>query len=41
VSFIEAHGFRVRQVMDRRTQGRAELVIGYPHYWTFFVAERV
>lgn len=39
-AFIAAHGFRVRQVTDRRTQGRPELVIGYPHYWTFFVAER-
>ena len=40
MSFIEGHGFTVRQVADRRTQGRPELVIGYPHYWTFFVAER-
>jgi ubiquinone/menaquinone biosynthesis C-methylase UbiE len=38
---IEANGFRVRQVTDRRTQGRPELVIGHPHYWTFFVAERI
>lgn len=40
-SFIEARGFRVREVQDRRTGGHPESVIGYPHWWTFFVAERI
>lgn len=40
VSFVESHGFRVEEHVDRRTGGRTELVIGHPHYWTFFLAER-
>ena len=32
---------RVEQVTDRRTGGEPELVIGYPHHWTFLVAERI
>lgn len=36
----ESHGYRVRYVVDRHTGGRPEMVIGHPHYWTFFVAER-
>jgi len=38
--FIRAYGFEVREVTDRRTNGKSELVIGYPHYWTFLVAKR-
>lgn len=38
--FIRSYGFDVREVTDRRAQGEAELVIGYPHYWTFLVARR-
>lgn len=40
MAFVEAQGFHVRAVQDRRTGGRPELVIGYPHYWTFLVAVR-
>ena len=40
-SFISARGFRPRSVIDRRSGGKPELVIDYPHYWTFIVAERV
>ncbi len=40
-TFLEDRGFLVRMFIDQRTQGAAELVIGYPHYWTFLVAERV
>src|SRR5262249_40121648 len=40
VGFMESYGFKVQQIVDRRSQGAAEMVIGYPHYWTFFVAER-
>lgn len=40
IRFIESYGFSVDQVTDRRTGGKAEVVIGYPHYWTFLVARR-
>jgi ubiquinone/menaquinone biosynthesis C-methylase UbiE len=39
--FIASYGYRVRQVEDRRTGGRVEMVIDHPHHWTFFVAERL
>ncbi len=39
-AFITSYGWRVRRVEDRRTGGTPETVIGYPHYWTFLVAER-
>jgi ubiquinone/menaquinone biosynthesis C-methylase UbiE len=38
--FIRSHGFEPRVVVDRRSNGEPELVIGYPHYWTFVVATR-
>lgn len=40
MEFIASYGFMVKNVMDRRTRGEAESVIGYPHHWTFIVAER-
>jgi len=40
LAFIQSYGFAVRQEEDHRAQGRPEMVIGYPHYWKFFVAER-
>lgn len=40
LAFIESYGFSARAVLDRRTGGQPELVIGYPHFWTFIVAER-
>lgn len=39
-AFIESYGFSVRYVEDRHSGGNPEPVIGYPHYWSFFVAER-
>lgn len=39
-AFIERYGFNTRLIEDRRTKGKAELVIGYPHYWTFALAVR-
>lgn len=39
-AFVEARGFALREIVDRRTGGQPESVIGYPHWWTFFVAER-
>lgn len=41
VNFIAARGFTAEVVFDRRSGGRPESVIGYPHYWTFIVARRV
>lgn len=38
--FASSYGYRVRTVVDRRTGGRPEEVIGHPHWWTFLVAER-
>ena len=36
--FIESYGFSVEIITDQRTGGRPEMVIGYPHYWTFILA---
>lgn len=38
--FIRSYGFDVEHVIDRRTGGRPESVIGHDHYWTFLVATR-
>lgn len=40
MTFITERGFSVTEVTDRRSGGRPELVIGYPHWWTFLVACR-
>jgi SAM-dependent methyltransferase len=40
-AFIASYGFRVERITDRRTGGRPELVIGHPHWWTFFRAVRI
>ena len=40
-AFIAERGFRVRRILDRRSGGNPEMVIGHPHWWTFFVAERI
>lgn len=40
IRFIESYGFSVEAHTDRRCGGQAELVIGYPHHWTFFLARR-
>jgi SAM-dependent methyltransferase len=39
--FVSSYGFRVELITDRRTEGKPEDVIGYPHYWTFLVADRL
>ena len=39
-AFMRSYGFDVRTIEDRRTGNQPELVIGYPHYWTFLVATR-
>lgn len=41
MDFVAARGFKPEVVVDRRSGGRPETVIGYPHYWTFIVADRV
>lgn len=40
MNFMEYYGYSVRNIVDRRTQDCPESVIGHPHYWKFFVAER-
>ncbi len=40
VAFIESHGFSVRVLTDQRTGGAPEMIIGYPHHWKFFLAQR-
>ena len=39
-TFIGDYGFKVERVIDRRTGGNPEAVIGHEHYWTFIVATR-
>jgi SAM-dependent methyltransferase len=39
-AFIASHGFAVERFRDARSGGEAELVIGHPHWWTFFRATR-
>lgn len=39
--FVSSYGFKPEIVTDRRSGGQPEMVIGYPHYWTFMVADRV
>lgn len=38
--FIESYGFEVKIIRDDRTADAPEMVIGYPHYWKFFVGIR-
>lgn len=38
--FINARGFTVEEIVDRRSGGHPEMVIEYPHWWTFFRAVR-
>jgi SAM-dependent methyltransferase len=40
LDFVDSYGFDARAVVDRRSGGEPELVIGYPHRWTFVVATR-
>jgi SAM-dependent methyltransferase len=39
--FVRSYGFEPTVVTDRRSNGKPEMVIGHPHYWTFVVAPRV
>lgn len=39
-SFIESYGFTAEFAEDRFTGGKPQMVIDYPHYWTFVVAKR-
>jgi SAM-dependent methyltransferase len=40
VAFMADCGFKAEVIVDRRSGGAAELVIGHPHWWTFFRAVR-
>lgn len=39
-TFIASYGFHVARIRDNRCGGEPELVIGHPHWWTFFRATR-
>lgn len=39
--FIQSYGYQVQLVIDERTAGQPEMVIGYPHYWAIFVCRRL
>jgi ubiquinone/menaquinone biosynthesis C-methylase UbiE len=39
--FVSSYGFKSEVILDRRSNGQPELVIGHPHYWTFLVADRM
>jgi SAM-dependent methyltransferase len=39
-SFMEDLGFEVTPVVDRRTQGAMELVVGKPYYWKLLFGRR-
>jgi ubiquinone/menaquinone biosynthesis C-methylase UbiE len=40
MEFIRSYGYIVEEVVDRRSGGEPEMVIDYPHYWTFLVARK-
>jgi SAM-dependent methyltransferase len=39
--FICSNGFSVEEVIDVRSAGKPEHVIGHLHYWTFLIARRI
>lgn len=39
-AFMEAHGFHVTGVRDRRTQDGTEMVVDIPHQWRILIGER-
>jgi len=41
MDFIQSYGFAAERITDEWTQGKREMVIDYPHYWTFFLARRI
>ena len=40
VAFMEAQGFRVSRIPDRRTGDQTEMVVNIPHEWRILLAER-
>jgi len=40
VAFMEAHGFVVTPIVDRRTNDQPENVVDLPHHWRILLAER-
>jgi SAM-dependent methyltransferase len=39
-NFLSDYSFKVKYFIDRRTQGKVELVVGKPYHWSWLVAER-
>jgi ubiquinone/menaquinone biosynthesis C-methylase UbiE len=40
LDFISSYGFDTKEIIDIRTNGEPEMVIGYPHHWSFIVATK-
>lgn len=40
LDFINGYGFDTEVIVDRRTNGKVESIIGHPHYWKFIKACR-
>lgn len=40
LDFIHSYGFDTKVIVDRRTNGKVESIIGHPHYWKFIKAYR-
>jgi len=40
LKFAQSYGFSGEAIIDRRTRGRPEPVIGYDHHWAFLVFRR-
>jgi len=40
MGFMEEMGFNVQSIVDRRTGGRMELVVGKPYYWKILFGVR-
>jgi ubiquinone/menaquinone biosynthesis C-methylase UbiE len=41
IDFIKSFGFSVEVIVDKRSQGKPEMVIDYPHFWKFIFAKRI
>lgn len=39
MDFVRSYGWSVRLIEDEYTGGKLQSVIGYPHYWSFLIAE--
>tara|TARA_B100000989_G_scaffold297081_2_gene281842 strand:- start:54 stop:755 length:702 start_codon:yes stop_codon:yes gene_type:complete len=40
IEFIQSYNFDVKIIKDKRTSGKKEMIIDYPHYWKFILATK-